>query len=225
MKEISEIRLENTRDLAAIAGGTGAFAARIDREPTQASRFMGKNPTKKIGDRLARHIETSFEKPKGWLDTQHHLLEGIEEWTDGDALSPDEVEVPFYGEVALSAGSGATAFAEISDTPIRFTKKALRKADVTPAAAVCCKITGDSMEPILPDGAVVGIDTNRTDIIDGKMYAVEHGGLLRIKFLQRLPDRKVLLRSANSIYGDDTVSLDDNFRVLGCVFWSAAFWS
>lgn len=71
MKEISEIRLENARALAEQAGGTGAFAARIDREPTQASRFMGRNPSKNIGDRLARHIEECFGKPRGWLDTDH----------------------------------------------------------------------------------------------------------------------------------------------------------
>ncbi|KAA0020748.1 LexA family transcriptional repressor [Salinicola corii] len=71
MKEISEIRLENARTLADQVGGTGSFASRIDREPTQASRFMGRNPTKNIGDRLARHIEECFDKPKGWLDTDH----------------------------------------------------------------------------------------------------------------------------------------------------------
>ncbi|WP_317450673.1 LexA family protein [Phytohalomonas tamaricis] len=71
MKDISEVRLENARALAEQIGGTGAFAAKIDREPTQASRFMGRNPSKRIGDRLARHIEQCFNKPRGWLDFDH----------------------------------------------------------------------------------------------------------------------------------------------------------
>lgn len=68
MKTIDEIRRENARALADAAGGNAAFSAKIDREPTQASRFIGKNHTKNIGDSLARHIEECFNLPIGWLD-------------------------------------------------------------------------------------------------------------------------------------------------------------
>lgn len=71
MNTISEIRLSNARSLAAEYNNLAEFSRIIDREPTQVSRFMGANPTKNIGDRIARHIETSCRKPKGWLDTDH----------------------------------------------------------------------------------------------------------------------------------------------------------
>ncbi|WP_169516162.1 hypothetical protein [Halomonas halocynthiae] len=71
MKEIAQIRLENARTLAEQAGGTTQFAARVDREPTQMSRIMGANPTKNIGSRMARHIESCFNKPSGWMDYDH----------------------------------------------------------------------------------------------------------------------------------------------------------
>ena len=69
MNEISDIRLHNARTLAREFETLAAFANAIDRSPTQVSRFMGRSPSKKIGDTMARHIEKSLRKPRGWLDT------------------------------------------------------------------------------------------------------------------------------------------------------------
>lgn len=148
----------------------------------------------------------------------------VREWVDGEEPEDDEVDVPFFDEVELSAGNGTTVVAEVLKAPIRFHRQILRSADVTPSAAACCRISGDSMEPILPNRATVGINTHQTAIVDGKMYAVDHGGLLRVKILQRLPGGKVMLRSANPSYGDEEVEMGEGFRVLGRVFWSSAVW-
>ena len=77
MIDISTIRRTNALSLAEKEGGTGAFASRIDREPTQVSRLIGSNPTKNIGNKLARHIEECFDLPRGWLDLLHgkHIFE------------------------------------------------------------------------------------------------------------------------------------------------------
>ncbi len=71
MKTISDVRLENARFLAKKHQNLAEFARVIDREPTQVSRFMGANPTKNIGDKIARHIEQACRQPKGWLDKDH----------------------------------------------------------------------------------------------------------------------------------------------------------
>ncbi|WP_413722662.1 LexA family protein [Sodalis sp. RH24] len=71
MKTIDEIRRENVRKLRDSSGGNTSFSSMIDREPTQISRIIGKNPTKKIGDDLARHVEDCFNLPTGWLDQEH----------------------------------------------------------------------------------------------------------------------------------------------------------
>ena len=71
MKTIREIRRDNARRLAEDCESKQAFSARIDRESTQVSRFIGKNPTKNIGDDLARHIEACFGLPTGWMDNDH----------------------------------------------------------------------------------------------------------------------------------------------------------
>lgn len=71
MKTIEEIRRDNARKLRDSAGGNASFATILDREPTQMSRVIGKNPTKQIGGDLARHIEKCFNLPLGWLDKEH----------------------------------------------------------------------------------------------------------------------------------------------------------
>jgi phage repressor protein C with HTH and peptisase S24 domain len=38
--------------------------------------------------------------------------------------------------------------------------------------AFCFPATGDSMEPMIPDGTTVAVDTNNKRIVDGKLYAI-----------------------------------------------------
>lgn|GEM_PF-1387837 len=71
MTDITQIRLDNARSLAEKFSKLAEFADRIDRQPTQVSRFMGKNPSKNIGNTMARHIEACFKLPNGWMDQAH----------------------------------------------------------------------------------------------------------------------------------------------------------
>ncbi|WP_440863065.1 LexA family protein [Symbiopectobacterium purcellii] len=77
MKTNDEIRRDNARKLRDSVGGNNSFATFIDRESTQVSRIIGKNPTKKIGDDLARHIEKCFSLAVGWLDSEHQVSNAV----------------------------------------------------------------------------------------------------------------------------------------------------
>jgi len=233
MKEISQIRLENARKLAEQVGGTGAFAARIDRESTQASRFMGKKPTKNIGDRLARHIEESFSKPRGWLDSQH-IKESVDEivfheteLVDGEApLNPDEVELPCFREVEFAAGDGQTQVIENHGASMRFSLARLSRAGVQPGQAACATLSGTSMEPTIASGSPIGIDKSTTHIIDGKIYALDHGGMFRVKRLYKLPMNRIRIVSDNADeYPEEVCMLGhhDSPRIIGRVFWWEVF--
>ncbi|PLA74554.1 hypothetical protein CYQ88_05595 [Hydrogenovibrio sp. SC-1] len=72
MKSIYDIRRFNAQLLSEYCGNMASFSERIGRAQTQVSRLMGKNPTRNIGDKLARHIERCFCLPAYWLDRQHH---------------------------------------------------------------------------------------------------------------------------------------------------------
>ncbi|WP_428355935.1 hypothetical protein [Methyloprofundus sp.] len=68
---ISEIRLENARYLANSIGGVVAMSVRLGKSQPQVSHFIGGNPIKNIGNRIARQIEEAFNKENGWLDNCH----------------------------------------------------------------------------------------------------------------------------------------------------------
>jgi len=71
VNDIDQIRRTNARSLADKAGSLSAFADRLDRAPTQISRIIGKNATKSIGNKMARHIEEMHNLEHGWLDQEH----------------------------------------------------------------------------------------------------------------------------------------------------------
>ena len=50
----------------------------------------------------------------------------------------------------------------------------------------------------LNDGATVYVDIGRKNVIDGKIYAICHGGLFKFKYLYRMPMGGIRIVSANS---------------------------
>lgn len=144
----------------------------------------------------------------------------IEEWDNNTPLSDDDCEAPLYKEIKLSAGNGfADDIEDYNGYKLRFSRNTLRKHGISPENVVCVMADGDSMEPVFPSGATLGIDTGSKNIRDGQIYAINHGGLLRTKILHKLPENKVRIRSYNqSEYPDEEASLDD-LSVIGRVFW------
>lgn len=147
----------------------------------------------------------------------------VEAWDDETPLGDDEVELPYFKEVELSAGMGSEVMLETTGRRLRFGKRTLQKKNISPESAACVTVAGDSMEPVLPSGCTVAVDTAATAIQDGKMYAVDHSGQLRVKVLYRLPAGGLRIRSYNEAeypeerYDSDYVT--QHIRVIGKVFW------
>jgi phage repressor protein C with HTH and peptisase S24 domain len=146
----------------------------------------------------------------------------METWDSNTPLSDDEVEIPFYMEVELAAGHGMAEAQHYLGPKLRFAKSTLRKSNVDPTNAACVRVSGNSMEPVLPNGSTVGVDTSQTDVIDGKMYAINHDSMLRIKTLYKLPGGGLRLRSFNlDEWPDERFDGDDlkQITIIGKVFW------
>ncbi|MBE0437786.1 MAG: helix-turn-helix transcriptional regulator, partial [Methylomicrobium sp.] len=153
------------------------------------------------------------------IESNAEWLGGFETWDNDTPLRDDEVELPFFREVELAAGNGRSEIIENHGLKLRFAKSTLKKQNVDPASAACVTVSGNSMEPVLPDGATIGIDTSKRQIKDGDIYAIDHDGHLRVKVLYRLPGGKVRLRSFNSDEWPDELVTQDEFKILGRVFW------
>lgn len=180
--------------------------------------------TQRMGDMVQSQAGQSQGQIQGepW---KSHLM-ALEPWEDGDKPDPDEVDLPFFDDVSFAAGDGSFLIqvGMNAQRKLRFLRATLEAAGVRIEDAACAKNSGTSMEDLIRDGATIGIDISKAQypIKDGKIYAMFHGGMLRIKYLYRLPGGGVRLRSHNrDEYEDEDLFGDklNDFRVLGWVFW------
>lgn len=164
-----------------------------------------------------------------WLRTGEgpkHSTEPANESDAGEATpshapaSQADVEI----QVFQQADSGQHALNEVAGRKIRLPRQTLDELHIHPKDALCLSMNGNSMADRLQNGSLLGIDRQTTQVIDGEMYALEHGGLLRIRYLYRLPNGGLRLRSHNNHeYPDESFSAEEirqqGIRVLGWVFW------
>lgn len=148
----------------------------------------------------------------------------LDAWDSNTPLDEDEVELPLFREVELAAGAGQTQVVENDGAKLRFAKSTLARAGVQQEQAACAFVRGNSMEPVMPDGTCVGVNTGDTAIRDGEIYAIDHDGMLRVKYLHRRPGGGIKIVSQNvsehatEEYAAQDV-IDNNIRVIGRVFW------
>ncbi|CAM3308779.1 HTH-type transcriptional regulator PrtR [Halomonas lysinitropha] len=138
----------------------------------------------------------------------------------------DEVELPYFREVEMEGGIGRTQVIENHGMTMRFPTAKLAKKNVNPMNAACATLVGNSMEPRIMDGSPIAIDRGCTRIEDGKIYAIDHGGMLRVKYLYRLPLGRIRIASENSAeHPDEIVSPPEleELRIIGRVFWWEVF--
>ena len=141
-------------------------------------------------------------------------------WDRNTPLNDDEVEVPLFQEIRLAAGNGfADDIMDYNNFKLRFSRATLRRQGVQYENAVCVVAVGNSMEPVIPNGATVGIDTGNKTIRDGSIYAINHGGLLRIKLLYNMPNNQIKIRSYNTDEYDDEIADLNEVSVIGKLFW------
>ena len=217
---IEVIRRENTKKLIADSGLTRReFADKAEINYGLLGHYIGKNPSKAIGDEIAQRIEVAFNKPANWLDHEHNNgqleLEAIQSSdnvrvTDAtDGLIP----IPLYGVYfCCGDGNGECEFEEVKGTrnfhPSFFTDKNVKPENFK----LVCASNG-SMTPYINDGDEVGIDIGSTEVQDGGVYAIlldgdrmfkqvfrEAGGALRLhSFNENYPDRLVTAENHDSL--------------------------
>jgi len=147
-------------------------------------------------------------------------------WDDDTPVADDEVSIAFLRQVELAAGSGRFAIEESERAKLRFGKRSLRHNGVEFDQAKCVTVRGESMLPVLRDGATVGVNVGKRsleEVIDGDLYALNHNGQLRVKQLYRLASG-IRLRSFNrDEYPDEDYDYgdleDEQLVILGHVFW------
>lgn len=85
--DIHDIRLANLRLIATRAGGRPKLAQRLGMSYQLLQNYIGKTPTKRIGEKTARKVEATFALPHGWMD---QLQEGTTAETTLDLIAERE---------------------------------------------------------------------------------------------------------------------------------------
>lgn len=150
------------------------------------------------------------------------------EWESMEQDQHEFIEVSVLN-VEAAAGDGAMPEHEREVYALPFRRYTLRKMGVNARNARIVRVIGNSMAPVLRSGDVVGIDTaNKSPIIDGDLYAIRDGSLVRVKQLVARPDGGIIIKSFNNLdYPDEQLSKDEveqRIHIIGRVFWSSTLW-
>lgn len=201
---ISEIE----RGLTRTSGYLIQIAKALDVDPLWLSQGVG---------------ESSSFRARPAIESNAELIGAMSAWSVDDPLDSDEVEIPYYAEVEFAGGGGMTEVVEIAGRKLRFSKETLKAAGVDSDNASCARVNGRSMERLILDGATIGFDKGSTSIIDGEIYAFNQDGMLRVKYLYRMPGGSIRIRSENTEeFPDEILSMEEYRRdviMLGRVFW------
>jgi phage repressor protein C with HTH and peptisase S24 domain len=145
----------------------------------------------------------------------------IAEVSEDEASSESFVALPFYSEVAASAGPGKTAPSEYSDSVIAFTRDFLDGLGANPDQCSVIRASGDSMHPSIPDGSLLTVDHSQTEVRNGHIMVISLGDDLLVKRIRRRLDGLVDLISDNNAYPPETIGRDmiSQLRVVGRVVY------
>ncbi|GAB1102135.1 XRE family transcriptional regulator [Shewanella algae] len=145
----------------------------------------------------------------------------MEPWDDSTPIDKEEVLVPFLKDVELACGDGTFNEEDYNGFKLRFSKATLRRvgANTDGSGVICFPASGNSMEPYIPHGTTVAINTNDKKIVDGKIYAINENGWKRIKVLRRSSPNMLNISSFNSEEYDPEEKPVDSVEIIGRLFW------
>ena len=116
-----------------------------------------------------------------------------------------------------------TKFPDDETETILIPKFILQKQNIDNRCAICLCQVGTSMQPVIPDGSKLIVDTSLRYIADGKIYAVWQDDILRIRTLYRLSGNKVRLKSFNDNEFPEEIVDINTLRIIGKVSAWIAF--
>ena len=146
----------------------------------------------------------------------------------GENPANDEFEpVPELPDVRLAASDeGIEVFNESAGGMLHFRRSFLRQHNADDGRACVVYAAGDSMEPIIPDGAALLLvpaqGLSLRDVAGGGVWAINYGGKMLVKTITRPPGGMWVARSFNRAYPDILLETDVEVRVLGRVVWVGA---
>ena len=131
-------------------------------------------------------------------------------WNDKDDLPPDDTRVWVdRWEYAFSAGNGMVQWEVRQKDALPFRAALFDSIGCKPETCKLVMARGDSMEPFLFDRDMMMIDTTKTAIRDGRIYAIHFEDEPLVKQVFKQAGGALTLHSFNPRYPDRLVGPDD----------------
>lgn len=165
-------------------GSVGRFAELIGVSAGQVSNILAAEP-RRCGDEIwrrevARRIGVPYE-----------ILIGKEPRPQGavpKTCPGERREIPIYETWRLAAGVNGVSFDPYEEADKHLLMPATELGSRAQHDLRAVRVGGCSMEPLIPQGAVVIIDMNDREFWDGRIYAVavEEGGVEMVAAVKRV---------------------------------------
>lgn len=175
-----------------------------------ASTIHGWVNGRATGARIGYDDMMSYAQKLG-LDIEHYFSDSTD--------TVNIISVP-HVEAKLGAGASLITSAKVIET-IPFSKSFFLKEHICSKATVIFDVVGDSMEPIIPEGAMVLVSTREEDMKprSGQIVAARIGEEIMIKRFINMGG-KIMLQSENRNRPDHEVSPEaDDWAIIGIVRW------
>lgn len=209
--KITDTRLKNLRRVMDERHlKTGALATLLGKAPAQVSAFAGKNPTKGIGDQIARELEKALELPGGYLD----MAFGPDDSGNAVVLSSTGRKLPVIS--SITAGSWCEAVDNFH--PGDADEWIEAPGPVGPNAFIL-KIEGISMQPMFFEGDKIVIDPAQ-DARPGHFVVAKRASDQAVTFKQlRFEDGTYFLYALNPDWPDRVIKLTEEWTICGRARW------
>ena len=151
--------------------------------------------------KVARALRVSLDYLMGFSDDRRSSKELLQELETRSAElraikeAHTEGEYIAIAEVDTSAGAGAVVNDETVTGHMKFPYRWLRNRGMRPAACRIIRVTGDSMEPTLPNGCAILVYLGSRGRQDGKVFVIRIGDDLVVKRTILDPEKGWLLVS------------------------------
>jgi transcriptional regulator with XRE-family HTH domain len=152
-----------------------------------------------------------------------HDFDGDSMPVPGDDFDPVSFPDSFPDSfpVRAAAGAGSEVLDESRASHLLMDPRWLRSHALNPDFCDVISVSGDSMEPTLPDGCSILVDRASTELTEGGMFVVRTAGGLVVKRAVLGGDGRWFLQSDNRFW--ETVPVGEDDLVVGKVRWFGRF--
>ena len=205
LKQLRESRDITILKLSEISGVANGTIGDIERGKS--------NGSKKTLEKLANALKlNSIEKDELYTAFLGRKVNESESLKSNATILQEETLISIPVMAKASAGNGYLNF---SNQPLY--NKLIRKNGFHEHCYLI-ELSGNSMEPLIQDGAYVVVDPYQTDYIEGKVYVLKYADEVYIKRVILKSEAKVMiLKSINPDYEDIYIPADqsDQIKIIG----------